>query len=195
MRELKLIRKFILTGAAGALFSCSSLIPAATPKDVYILGASQEKFCDSTASKSIISGVSEGGSVDFANTQRIVFRNASKLGNYQFAEWSEPVNQRVLRLVTERLRCEGFQIEALDDSTNDESTTLEIEVLDFSHEATIEPGNFRAIVRVIKTSGAQKVEKLFNIEKEIKNYNVEGAVAAADQTIEELLRGVVDFLN
>lgn len=175
------------------LTACGSLIPQSIPKDVFILASKQEIFCDSSKLNATQINVKEQDSPDFFRTQKIIFRKDSKLGSYQFAEWSEAVTLRIERLISESLRCKGFQISNSSDSINQSAVSIKFAVLDFSHEASTQPGKFKGTFRVTKIKDAEVSEKLFSIESELITYDAEGARKAADVVVEQLLKKVIEF--
>ena len=184
---------FLLMVLLFFVVSCGSLLPQATPKEIFVLGSQQEKFCDSHADKGIISNISEQASPDFYRTQKIIFRKDSLLGSYQFAQWSEPVTERIGRLLAERFRCEGYQVASQSNAKDPTGMGITFTVLNFFHDTTISPGKFLGIFRVTRTKGSISEEKLFSIEKSVETFDVEGARKAADMVVEELLNGVVGY--
>lgn len=176
-----------------ALVSCGSLLPKPTPKEIFILGAKEEIFCESREGKGKISEIRVQASPDFFRSQKIYFRKDSQLGNYQFAEWSEPLTDRIQRLITEKLRCQGFEI-ASAASENPERSILNINILDFSQDISATPGKFGAVFRITQSRGEKISEELFSFETPVEVYDVQGARLAADQIVKQLLGRTVEFV-
>lgn len=177
------------------LAACASFLPQTKPKEVFILASKQEKFCDTPPNKEVRLNIIEQNSSDFYRTSKILFRNNSQLGSFQFAEWSEPVTLRIQRLITERLRCQGYQIENLPALDDKNGIILKYTVLDFSHEASVPPGKFNGTFRISTTKGLASKEKLFTFQSNVASYDVAGAINAADQVVEQLLLQIVGFLS
>lgn len=172
------------------LSSCGSLLPEPTLKEVFILGADQEVFCQSKSDKGVVSDIKVQASPDFFRSQKIFFRKDAQLGNYQFSEWSEPLSDRIKRLLSERLRCQGFKIASSNHNLEQQGVAININILDFSQDISEQPGKFKGVFRVTTIKGPKLEEFLFKFETAVESFDSSGARLAADQTVAELFKKI-----
>lgn len=130
---------------------------------------------------------------------KIVFaRDKYSRGWYQYAEWEEPVPQKLLRLIKRALE-QTAQFTAVTDSPalNSNTWTLNINLDDFYHDTTTQPGE--VIVQLsaslsAPTSSSQLKMKNFKLTRQAKAYDAHGAVLSMNEAVEEILNVLVAWI-
>lgn len=189
----KLIKMTLSTLFCLIQSGCGSLFPSAPPRQVFILASDSEKFCDDAGPRGVINSIQERDSPEFYSTQKIFFRNGAELGSYQLSEWSEPTTQRLFRLLTERLRCEGYKLGSLSADSN--ASDIVFSILDFSHQATNPPGIFQGMFRIQRLNNKGARETVLKVEAPADSFDVKGARKAADVVVQKFLDQATEWLK
>ncbi len=159
--------------------SCSALLPKASQKKIFILAYSAAAECPD--SQVDTPQINESDSVPQFHTNKIWFQKGPELGYYQFAEWSEPVTDRIARIIKDAANCNQLSLP--------QSSRLDFSVLNFTHNAETQPGELSLVIRVsLKMADGQQKDKSFKYSEKLASYDVSGVVEASDEVIRKFLK-------
>jgi ABC-type uncharacterized transport system auxiliary subunit len=130
---------------------------------------------------------------------KIVFaKDSISRGWYQYAEWEEPVPQKLFRLIKKALE-QTSQFAAVTDSPTLSSNawSLKINLDEFYHDTKTQPGE--VVVQLsasltAPTSSSQLKTKIFKETRKAKTYDAHGAVLSMNEVVEEILQVLVEWI-
>jgi cholesterol transport system auxiliary component len=185
--------------AAGLLAGCISIGPGdPTPLTWYELSAAPPA---ETAPRTVPSGlwVDAVPGSEFYEAASIAFSRApGQRAYYRFASWTEPVANRLARLVERDLRARKafLDVATIGDGARAD-LYLRLVVDDFFHDAVVEPGTVRVAfsAELVDTASRRRIaRKEFRRAAPVAEANAASAVAAFDVAVAGALEELAAWL-
>lgn len=183
------------------LSGCSFGLGAPTdPKQYFVLNEVPAQLCKTQSQVDKIIRVREMEAGRFIDSQRIIFSSDSRTrGYYQFAFWVDPPPRRMSFLLESALdSSELFSGVVRESSGIAADYELVTEIIDFYHDTGERPGRAKIKLQaelVDLTNRQVKARKIFFSDGKASSYNVEGAIDGFQSALEEVITGVVFWIE
>jgi len=193
--------KYLLLITLFSLQACSFGLGAPTDaKQYFVLNEvpASEYQVSSRISKIIRVREMEAGR--FIDSQRIIFSSDAKTrGYYQFAFWVDSPPRRMSFLLENALDNSSLFAGVVRESSGIAADyELVTEIIDFFHDTTKKPGKARIKIQaeLIDLSNRRvKARTVFSAESKASSYNVEGAIDGFQRALEEVIVGIVFWIE
>ncbi|NIA19743.1 MAG: hypothetical protein GWP07_04840 [Xanthomonadaceae bacterium] len=135
-----------------------------------------------------------------ASSRKIVFsRTPDTRGFYQYASWSETPPRVFTCLLLNRLETSGlFTAVCRRPAVIHTDLQLSIELIEFYHDASSQPGTARIKIRAQLFDSRKKAtidQRYFSHKVAVPTYDANGAVQGFSRTVDFILDEVVDWLD
>jgi len=198
---MKLIsQNYMIFALILALQGCSIVSPR--PEETKKLFQLEISACKPATSKNRVKSsllVARTLASPMINSNKIVFRNGSQFGAYQFSAWTVAPPERLTDLLVERFEC-GNKFSAVSKYGDglDPGLLLRTEILDFYHATDPEPGIVQIKIRAeLSSRGAANLfkTKTFEVKEAVGQFDASGAVLAFNSGLDKALSQITEWVS
>lgn len=200
MHLRSIVRPLLPLLIATALSSCVSLVKSPKePTTTFVLAAAETAAPEKAALAPLVLYVPRANAPAYIDSTKIIFsRDDATRNAYQFAQWAEPPPARITALVVAAIEdAHLFAAVTRQASGTSPDLTLNLEILDFRHDAATPPGNAIISIKaelVDLRSGRIRAAQRFETTAPATAFSASGAVAGFKAALPPLTERIISWV-
>lgn len=183
------------------LSSCISIVKS--PKEAtttYLLTLEETAPVTEREPLPLVLYVPRASAPSFLDSTKIVFsRSADTVNAYQYAQWAEPPPARIASLLVQQLEQQGiFKAVTRHTSGTSPDLALNIDLLDFRHDATTTPGTavLRLRAEIVDTKNSRIVAtRLFEERADVASADAASVTQTLSDTARRSVKNVTHWIG